>query len=81
MFFNHLYFFVYVGEVGSASKMNLVLQVIQGVAITALSEGLALADRAGLKGLDVMEILGLTAFANKMIKDKGDSELFPPPPL
>merc|ERR1719203_1975306 len=38
----------YLGEVGNASKMNLVLQLMSGVALAGLAEGMALADRAGL---------------------------------
>jgi len=41
------------GEVGSATKMNLVLQLMIGVAVAGVAEGMALADRAGLQQRDV----------------------------
>lgn len=39
----------YLGEVGNATKMNLVLQTMMGVTLAGLAEGMALADRAGLQ--------------------------------
>lgn len=51
--------------------MNLVLQMMNGVALAGLAEGLALADRAGLQQKDVMEVLGLTQLACPMLVDKG----------
>ena len=50
----------YLGEVGNASQMNLVLQLMSGVALTGLAEGMALADRAGLQQKDLLEVLQLT---------------------
>merc|ERR1711928_203004 len=47
----------FLGEVGCASKMNLVLQLMMGVAVAGVAEGMALADRAGLQQRDVLEIL------------------------
>lgn len=61
-------------QVGNASKMNLVLQMMNGVALAGLAEGLALADRAGLQQKDVMEVLELTQFACPMLVDKGKGE-------
>lgn len=51
--------------------MNLVLQMMNGVALAGLAEGLALADRAGLQQKDVMEVLELTQLACPMLVDKG----------
>merc|ERR1712029_1055674 len=53
----------YLGEVGNASKMNLVLQLMSGVALAGLAEGMALADRAGLQQKDILEVLELTGLA------------------
>jgi len=61
----------YLGEVGNASKMNLVLQLMSGVALAGLAEGMALADRAGLQQKDVLEVLGLTGLACPMMLGKG----------
>ena len=62
------------GEVGNASKMNLVLQLISGVSLSALAEGMALADRAGLQQKDVMEILNLTSLACPIFQSKGSGK-------
>lgn len=59
------------GEVGNASKMNLVLQVMAGVTLAGLAEGMALADRAGLQQKDVMEIMELTSLACPLMVEKG----------
>lgn len=64
------------GEVGNASKMNLVLQLMQGITLAGLSEGMALADRAGLQQKDVLEILGLTSLACPALLHKGNCEYF-----
>ncbi len=61
----------YLGEVGNASKMNLVLQLMSGVALAGLAEGMALADRAGLQQKDVLEVLELTTLASPLMVGKG----------
>ena len=61
----------YLGEVGNAAKMNLVLQTVSGVALAGLAEGMALADRAGLQQKDVMEVLELTSLACPLMVEKG----------
>ena len=61
----------YLGEVGNASKMNLVLQLMGGVALSGLAEGMALADRAGLQQKDVLEVLELTSLACPLMVEKG----------
>jgi 3-hydroxyisobutyrate dehydrogenase len=63
----------YLGEVGNASKMNLVLQLMGGVALAGLAEGMALADRAGLQQKDVLEILELTSLNCPLMVSKGKS--------
>ncbi len=63
----------YLGEVGNASKMNLVLQLMGGVALAGLAEGMALADRAGLQQKDVLEILELTSLNCPLMVRKGKS--------
>nr|CAD7412558.1 unnamed protein product [Timema poppensis] len=50
----------FIGDVGNASMMNLIIQLISGVTIAGLAEGMALADRVGLSQNDVVEILELT---------------------
>lgn len=50
--------------------MNLVLQLISGVMISGLSEGMALADRIGLEMKDVMDVMGLTNMACPFLLEK-----------
>ncbi|XP_046394181.1 putative oxidoreductase GLYR1 homolog [Ischnura elegans] len=61
----------FLGEVGSATKMNLVLQLMSGVTLAGLAEGMALADRAGLQQKDILEVLELTSLACPFIHEKG----------
>lgn len=63
----------FLGDVGSASKMNLILQLMTGVCLAGLAEGMALADRAGLQQKDVMEILTLTNLNCPLIYEKGNA--------
>ncbi|XP_029715238.1 cytokine-like nuclear factor N-PAC isoform X1 [Aedes albopictus] len=63
----------YMGDVGNATKMNLVLQMISGVMLAGLAEGLALADRAGLQQKDVLEVLELTSMSSEMVMQKGNA--------
>ncbi|CAH0719306.1 unnamed protein product, partial [Brenthis ino] len=58
-------------EIGNASKMNSVLQVVCGVSLAALAEGLALADRAGLSQADLLDVLALTPLASPHLILKG----------
>ncbi|KAK2713172.1 cytokine-like nuclear factor N-PAC isoform X2 [Artemia franciscana] len=61
----------FLGEVGMATKLNLVLQLMMGVSMNALAEGFALADRAGLNHKDVLEVLELTQLASPLLVEKG----------
>lgn len=61
----------YFGEVGNASRLNLVLQLLRGVQLTALAEAMALADRAGIKLADVLDVLTLTSQACPLLLQKG----------
>ncbi|XP_053694041.1 cytokine-like nuclear factor N-PAC isoform X2 [Sabethes cyaneus] len=63
----------YLGDVGNATKMNLVLQTISGVTLAGIAEGLALADRAGLQQKDVLEVLELTNMSSEMLLQKGNA--------
>ncbi|RVE52294.1 hypothetical protein evm_003084 [Chilo suppressalis] len=58
-------------DIGNASKMNSVLQVVSGVSLAALAEGLALADRAGLSQADLLDVLALTPLASPHLILKG----------
>lgn len=62
----------YLGEVGFASKMNLVLQTMKGVALAGLAEAFALADRSGLAPKDVLEIFNLTSLSCPFLMSKAN---------
>lgn len=63
----------YLGEVGNASKMNLVLQLMNGITIGGIAEGMALADRAGLHVKDIVEVLKLTSLACPTVLEKSEA--------
>ncbi|EJY58091.1 AAEL017411-PA [Aedes aegypti] len=72
---------LYMGDVGNATKMNLVLQMISGVMLAGIAEGLALANRAGLQQKDVLEVLELTSMSSELVMQKGNAIImgeFPP---
>lgn len=61
---------IFLGEVGTASKMNLIVQLMVGVTLAGIAEGLALADRCGLSQSDLMEILKLSSLNCSLIMEK-----------
>lgn len=63
----------FLGEVGNGAKMKLVVNMIMGSMMNALSEGLVLADRSGLSQQTLLDVLDLGAIANPMFKMKGPS--------
>ncbi|XP_053672794.1 cytokine-like nuclear factor N-PAC [Anopheles nili] len=63
----------YLGDVGNATKMNLVLQMISGITLAGVAEAMALADRAGLQQKDVLEVLELTNMSSEMMLQKGNA--------
>lgn len=59
------------GDVGAATKMNLILHSIKAVALAGLAEGMALADRACISQRSVLEILELTSLKCPLLIEKG----------
>lgn len=59
------------GDVGSGSKMKLVVNMIMGTMLTAFSEGMALCEASDLPQDKLLEVLDLGAMANPMFKMKG----------
>ena len=51
--------------------MKLTLNMIMGGALVALGEGMALAESAGLRQEDLLEIIGSGVLASPMMKMKG----------
>ncbi|OAY63881.1 glyoxylate/succinic semialdehyde reductase 1 [Ananas comosus] len=61
----------FLGEVGNGAKMKLVVNMIMGSMMNALSEGLCLADKSGLNPQTLLDVLDLGGVANPMFKLKG----------
>lgn len=61
----------YLGEVGRAAQMKLVVNMIMGSMMTAFAEGLSLGDKVGLKMSDVLAVLQQGAIDNPMFRLKG----------
>lgn len=61
----------YFKQVGQGAQMKLVINMIMGTMMTALGEGLALGDKAGLAMTDVLDVLTQGAIDNPMFRLKG----------
>ncbi|KAI4365776.1 hypothetical protein MLD38_021734 [Melastoma candidum] len=71
----------FLGLVGNGAKMKIVVNMIMGSMMNALSEGLELADRSGLDCHELLDVLDLGAIANPMFKLKGPAMIknsYPP---
>ncbi|XP_016657812.1 putative oxidoreductase GLYR1 homolog isoform X1 [Acyrthosiphon pisum] len=64
---------MYLGDVGAATKMNLILHSIKAVTLAGLAEGMALADRAMIPQQSLLEILGLTSLRCPLLAEKGEA--------
>ncbi len=58
-------------EVGAASRMKLVVNMVMGTQLAAIAEGLALASELGLDGGDLQKVLDGGAMASPMMALKG----------
>lgn len=65
----------FLGEVGAGARMKLVVNMVMGEMTVALGEGVALADKSGLKGTDFLEVLSLGAMACPLFALKGPNML------
>ncbi|XP_067620133.1 cytokine-like nuclear factor N-PAC isoform X2 [Eurosta solidaginis] len=61
----------FLGEVGNACKVNLILQTIVGVSLVGLAEALALADRFSISLKDIIDIFELTSMKSQLLLAKG----------
>ncbi|XP_073823797.1 nucleosome-destabilizing factor isoform X2 [Musca autumnalis] len=61
----------FLGDVGNACKVNLILQTILGVSLVGLSEALALADRFSISLKDILDIFQLTSMKSDLLLAKG----------
>lgn len=62
---------LYLGELGHGAEMKLIVNMVMGGMMTIFCEALALADKTGLSGADLLDILDAGALANPMFKLKG----------
>jgi 3-hydroxyisobutyrate dehydrogenase-like beta-hydroxyacid dehydrogenase len=65
----------FLGEVGAAARMKLVVNMVMGSTLCALAEGVNLADHAGLSSASLLEILGQGAMASPLFAAKGKAML------
>lgn len=63
--------FPFLGKAGQGARMKLVVNMIMGGMMTAFCEGLALGQKSGLDGQQILEILMAGALANPMFGSKG----------
>jgi len=71
----------HLGETGAGARMKLVVNMVMGSMMGAFAEGMALAEGAGLKQEDLLDVLSLGAMANPMFALKGPAMVarnFPP---
>ncbi|PNW82258.1 hypothetical protein CHLRE_06g278148v5 [Chlamydomonas reinhardtii] len=61
----------FLGAEGAGANMKLVVNMVMGSMMTAFAEGLALADKVGLRQQDVIDVVGLGAIAAPMFALKG----------
>jgi len=52
--------------------MNLILNMVNGVSVAGLAEGMAIADRVGIQHNDVLEILQLSQFSSPILVEKSN---------
>jgi len=62
---------VFLGYVGQAARMKLIVNMVMGGMMTAFSEGLGLTKNCGLNSRDLLAILEAGAMANPMFAGKG----------
>ena len=62
---------LYLGEAGQGARMKLVINMIMGGMMAAFCEGLALGQKGGLDGEQILEVLDAGALSNPMFKVKG----------
>lgn len=65
----------YLGEVGAGARMKLVINMIMGINMVALCEGLSVGTKAGLKGEDILEVIKEGALNSPLYNLKGPQML------
>jgi 3-hydroxyisobutyrate dehydrogenase-like beta-hydroxyacid dehydrogenase len=62
---------LYLGAVGQGARMKLAVNSILGGVMAAFCEGVALGQKGGLDGAQILEVLDAGALANPLFKGKG----------
>lgn len=62
----------FLGDVGYATKTNLILQMMKGIALVGIAEGLALADRCGISTKDFINIFQMTGLNCAYLQGKAE---------
>jgi len=62
---------LFLGEVGQAARMKLVVNMIMGGMMASFCEGLALGSKAGLGSENILDVLASGALDNPMFAIKG----------
>eukprot|EP00931_Biecheleriopsis_adriatica_P034933 TRINITY_DN20145_c0_g1_i1.p1 TRINITY_DN20145_c0_g1~~TRINITY_DN20145_c0_g1_i1.p1 ORF type:complete len:293 (-),score=82.52 TRINITY_DN20145_c0_g1_i1:42-920(-) len=65
----------FLGEVGNGARMKLVINMVMGINMVALCEGLSVGQKAGLQGNDILEVIKEGAIASPMYGLKGPKML------
>ncbi|XP_055930133.1 cytokine-like nuclear factor N-PAC [Argiope bruennichi] len=60
-------------DVGTASKMNLILSTFLGVSYVALAEAMALVEHCNLSQVDFVAIMRLRQICSPLLKEKGEA--------
>ncbi len=64
--------YVAAGEVGSATSMKLITNMLLGTMMAGIAETLALGEKVGLKQEQILEILGLLSADCPLYRQKGN---------
>jgi len=64
---------IHVGQVGDATRMKFVVNLVQAELVEALAEGLVLGEKLGFKGEKVLEVLESGGVASPLFNAKGRS--------
>ena len=64
------------GEMGFATKMKLVLNMLMGTMLAGLAETMALAEKIGLNTAEVLNILSHTMGSSALLRTKGTGKFY-----
>ena len=62
------------GEIGCATKMKSISNLLEGTVLAGLAEALALAEKIGLDHDEVMQILDMSPVSCSLLRNKGSGK-------